>query len=46
MKEVLPTEYWPMSRTIGFESNHASPSAGSRIWLYRPFSSSGRSFSE
>jgi len=24
MKEVLPTEYWPMSRTIGFASKSPS----------------------
>ena len=28
MNEVFPTEYCPISSTIGFESNHASESAG------------------
>ena len=45
MKEVFPTEYWPISSTIGLESNHASPSTGSRRRWYIPLRSRGRSFS-
>ena len=45
MKEVFPTEYWPISSTIGLESNHASPSTGSRSRWYSDLRSSGRSFS-
>ena len=44
MNEVFPTEYCPISSTIGFESNHASESAGwPPISWNLPFASSGRS---
>ena len=43
MKEVLPTEYCPISSTIGRASNHASDRMGSRSSWYRLLCSSGRS---
>ena len=47
MNEVFPTEYCPISSTIGFESNHASESAGwPPISWNLPFASSGRSLAE